>query len=346
MFWNKHKGKLFGMINDKEIYQYTLVNRGGLKANIINYGATITHLYSLDNKGNLGDIILGFDDLDGYLQKGNPFMNAIIGRVANRINQAKYISAGETINVSPNFGKHQLHGGFEGFDKKIWDVTDLEENSLTLEYTSEDGEEGFIGEVVCQVKYLLDDNNQLHIIYKATPTVTTPIILTNHAYFNLSSGEEHDVLNHHLQINSDEILDTDTDSIPTGGLIDVADTPFDLRKSASLREKFKSIDGYDHFWILGPKLNEPKLVATLSHEKSGRYIDLLTTEPGMQVYTSNGWDGNLQKTKGNNKYLSYAGICLETQLYPDSMNHPFFTSPFVEKGSDYHQHTIFHFGIL
>jgi aldose 1-epimerase len=347
MFWNKEsKGLNYGEIHGEEITQYELVNKNGLRAKVITYGATLTNLLCPDKEGNLGDILIGFESLEGYKQATNPYMNSIVGRVANRINNARYISGGETINLNNNNGIHQLHGGKEGFDKKIWEVIDVDKHTITLEYISKDGEEGFPGEVTCKVKYELDDDNKLHIIYNATPTKTTPIILTHHAYFNLSGGNEQDILNHKLQITAKQILETDVDLLPTGGFIEVKNTPFDLNNSVRLKSVFEHIEGYDHFWVFEEKGTKPTRVARLLHEESGRYLDTYTTEPGMQVYTANGWDGKLNDTKAGVKYNSYAGICLETQMLPDSMNHPHFPSPFIEKGEAYYQHTVYEMGVL
>jgi aldose 1-epimerase len=347
MFWNKNlEGRSYGEIEGKEVVQYQLKNKNGLSASIITYGAILTNLLCPDKDGNLSDILIGFESLEGYKQVTNPYMNSIVGRVANRINNARYVSGGETIDLNKNNGKHQLHGGIEGFDKKIWDVVDVSHHSISLQYVSMDGEEGFPGEVTCKVKYELDDDNRLHIIYNATPTRTTPIILTHHAYFNLSGGGEADILNHEIQISAKQILETDRDLLPTGGFIEVKNSPFDLNKSTLLSSVFEKIEGYDHFWVFVAKEAKPTKVARLSHEKSGRYLDTYTTEPGMQVYTANGWDGKLIDTKGGRPYQSYAGICLETQMLPDSMNHPHFPSPFIEGGEGYYQHTVYEMGVL
>jgi aldose 1-epimerase len=347
MFWNNDKGENYGFINDKEIKQYSISNKIGVKANVITYGAIISNLYAPDKLGISEDILLGYESIEGYTQPKNPYMNCIVGRVANRINNAEYIDGGETINVSKNYtDQHQLHGGFEGFDKKIWDVIDIEDDSITLKLISEDGEEGFPGQVECSIQYKIDDENGLHLIYKATSTKNTPLILTNHVYFNLSGGKEADILNHELSIAADEILETNHDSIPTGGFINVENTSYDLRSPQLLKTIFENREGYDHFWLLGDKKKKPALMSRLSHESSGRYIDTYTTEPGVQIYTSNGWDGLLQHTKGGVSYKSYSGICLETQMYPDSMNHPHFPSPFIGPENDFYQHTIYKLGVL
>ncbi len=305
------------------------------------YGASITRLCCLDKNGTLDDIILGFENLEGYLQTDNPYMNCIVGRVANRIANAQYKHNGETIKINSHNADYVLHGGINGFNKKIWTVLSHDECSISLSYKSVDGEEGFPGNLDVEVKYSLTDEDELHIVYTAMTDKACPVNLTSHCYFNLGGGSEEDVLDHELLVVSDKLTTVDENSIPTGDFTAVLDTPYDLNTKKLIANQFKNIAGYDENWVVGDKTDIPKFCACLSHSKSGRALEVYTTEPGIQVYTSNSFDGNLQNTKGGKIYKKHAGICLETQLFPDSPNHPHFPNSILEVGKQYRQHTIY-----
>jgi aldose 1-epimerase len=341
LIMKSNKTNLLGKIDGVEIIEYTMVNNKSTTVKIMNYGATVTKLCCIDKNDKLADIILGFDNLDGYLQKDNPYMNCIVGRFANRINKAQYKHEGQTIQLASTNKDYVLHGGINGFDKKIWELVYQTDNCLIFAYTSIDGEEGYPGTLYVEVKYTLSDDDELHIEYTATTDKATVVNLTNHCYFNLSGGEESNVLNHELRVKAASITEVDKNSIPTGKFIEVEGTIFDLNEKKLIGEQFKNIDGYDHNWVVGEKVERPRFIASLHHELSGRVLEVYTTEPGVQVYSSNSFDGKLSHTKENKSYGKFAGICLETQLFPDSPNHLHFPTAFLLPDEEYRQHTIY-----
>jgi aldose 1-epimerase len=330
-----------GKINGKEIAEYTIKNKHGIEVSIMEYGATITKLVCPDKEGKIGDIVLGFSSLEGYLHKDNPYMNCIIGRFANRISNSKFSVENTEFFINSTVENYALHGGINGFDKKIWEVVHHNTDTIILSYTSVDGEEGFPGTLVVEVKYMISEYDELHIEYTATIDKACPINLTSHCYFNLSAGKESNVLSHDLRVIGDTITELNDSSIPTGVFSIVDQTIFDLNDKKNLGHQFESIDGYDHNWVLGEKSDRPKFVATLYHALSGRLLEVYTTEPGLQIYTSNGFDGSLTNTKNDVTYDKFAGICLETQLFPDSPNHPHFPNAVLYPDDVYKHHTIY-----
>lgn len=332
---------LLGHLNGREIYEYTIKNKHGIEASIMNYGAAITKLLCPDNKESIGDILLGFSTLDGYLQKNNPYMNCIVGRYANRIANAKFTIDGIDFKINSSTDYYSLHGGIKGFDKKIWKVVHQSVDTIIMHYISEDGEEGFPGTLAVEVKYMLSDYNELHMEYIATIDKACTVNLTNHCYFNLSAGKAANILHHDLRVIGQSITELDAHSLPTGAITPVINTIFDLNERKNLGRQFELIDGYDHNWVLGDKTERPKFVATLYHDLSGRLLEVYTTEPGIQVYTSNGFDGTLKHTKGNTVYNKFAGICLETQMFPDSPNHTHFPNTILMPDEEYRHHTIY-----
>lgn len=337
---------LLGLLDDKEIMEYNIKNKHGICVHIMNYGATVTKLMCPDNKGVMGDIVLGFDEFDGYLQRDNPFMNCIVGRYANRIAKSQFSLDGVNYTINSNSPHYSLHGGITGFDKKIWNVVYQSEDTLILNYYSKDGEEGFPGNMEVEVKYMISEFNELHMEYTATIDTACPVNLTNHCYFNLSAGSDKDILNHDLRVIADYITALDENSIPTGQLMAVKDTVYDLNERKNIGNQFKQIDGYDHNWVVGTKSERPKFVASLFHNASGRVLEVFTTEPGIQVYTANGFDGSLKNTKANQSYEKYGAICLETQMYPDSPNHDNFPNTILYPDEEYKQHTIYKMKVI
>lgn len=332
----------------EEVKLFTLRNAHGMEARITNWGGYIVALKVADKKGRFDDVVLGFDSLDGYLAK-NPFFGCITGRYANRIGGAKFQIDGAEYQVTPNSGKHQLHGGKEGFDKKLWAATPIQTGNdigVKLTYTSADGEEGFPGTLQCTVTYRLSPDNGLQIDYKATTDKPTVLNLTNHAYFNLAGEGSGDILGHELTIPTDQITATDDDLIPTGEIVSIKGTPLDFTTPHTIGERigadFKPLIqgiGYDHNYVLSG--SGMKLAAIVKEPKSGRVMTVRTTEPGVQLYTGNHLNG--VNGKGGHIYAKRNGLCLETQHYPDSPNHPNFPSVILRPGETFESTTIYQF---
>jgi aldose 1-epimerase len=328
--------KPYGKIEEQEIFEHTIGNGSGLEVSIINYGATITSIITPDRDGIPGDVILGFDSLEGYLQAKNPFMNAIIGRYANRIANAKFSLNGVAYKLEANERSSCLHGGTKAFDKQIWSFENANKSSVTLKLTSPDGDGGFPGELSVEVIYSVDKDNILHIDYKATTTKATPVSLTSHCYFNLSGGYDDTILGHTLQVNSQSITAVDELSVPTGEFTSVEGTGFNLRIAKLLK---LCSEGFDHNWVLDGQAPQ----ATLYHIASGRCMEMYTTEPGVQVYTSKFLDGSLKYTKKGRIYNKAAAICLEAQHYADSPNKENFPTTILNPGEVYTQKTSYKF---
>jgi aldose 1-epimerase len=333
----------FGTTDGKEVIQYTLTNGNGVTVKILNYGGTVTHIITPDKNGTPGDVVLGFDSLSGYLQKGNPYFGSLIGRYGNRIANAKFTLDGKTYTLAPNNDGNSLHGGIKGFDKVVWTATPLGDSSLKLTYDSKDGEEGYPGNLHTEVIYTLTGNNELKLDYTATTDKATPLNLTNHAYFNLSAGTDSTILDHELMLKADKYTAVNAKLIPTGKLPDVKGTPMDFTTSKKIGADIGKVPGgYDHNWVLR-KGEGLELIGALYHPGSGRYMEVFTTEPGIQFYTGNFLDGTLTGGKGGKVYVKNAGLCLETQHFPDSPNQPSFPSTILKPGETYKQTTIYKF---
>ena len=344
---NNVEEAFFGNMPDGDsVMLYTLKNENNIVIKITNYGGIITEIYTPDKDGKSGNIALGFDNLDQYLA-GHPNFGALIGRYGNRIGKAQFTLDGETYQLAANNGNNSLHGGVMGFDDVLWDaevVSSDERLALKLSYTSADGEEGFPGTLTVLVTYeLLAD--QLVITYEAETDKATPVNLTNHTYFNLAG--EGTILDHLLYINASRYTPVDDELIPTGEIANVEGTPFDFRKPFVVGERIDEIDesagGYDHNYVLDGSSEEKVLAAKLLDPKSGRSLEVITSEPGIQFYTGNFLDGSL--SSGNITYEKNSGLCLETQHYPDSPNQPDFPSTILHPGDKYVTQTIFKFGV-
>jgi len=409
--------KPFGKTADgTAVDQFTLTNKHGMVVTIITYGGIVTGIHVPDRDGKMSDVVLGHDTLEGYLA-GHPYFGALIGRVANRIAKGKFTLDGKEYTLAINNGPNSLHGGKEGFDKKVWqflsEVSGPNYVGIKLRYVSKEGEEGYPGTLTTQVTYSLTDDNALEIVYAATTDKPTPLNLTNHSYFNLTGARE-DILGHELSLNCDKFTPTDDTLIPTGEIKDVAGTPLDFTKLTAIGARIKELyagpgKGYDHNLILragpvagtagktnpaGPgrgaqmtmaeklaqmrlQLNElgtrigkdhpdykaveqqiialedrlkqsgvteVKLCARIREPKSGRTMEMTTTEPGVQFYSGNFLDGK-DKGKGGIIYQKHWGFCLEAQHFPDSVNHPNFPTTILKPGETYRQTTIYRFGV-
>jgi aldose 1-epimerase len=325
---------------------YTLTNASGAAAAVTNYGGRIVSLKVPDRNGAMGDVVAGFDTLDGYLGP-NPYFGAIVGRYANRIGHAQFKLNGVVYALAKNNGDNALHGGLRGFDKVVWAAREMPDGGLELTYLSKDGDEGYPGNCKVTVRYHLTDANELKIDYSATTDKDTVVNLSNHSYFNLKGSG--DILGHVLTLNADRFTPVDAGLIPTGELRSVAGTPFDFRKATAIGarigqndEQLKVGKGYDLNWVLNKKGDELSLAARVEEPSSGRVMEVWTTQPGVQFYTSNNLDGTL-KGKGGQVYSPRSMLCLETQHFPDSPNKPGFPSTVLKPGMEFKSTTIYRF---
>jgi aldose 1-epimerase len=347
------KKQSFGKTSDgRPADLYTLTNQKGMEVAITNFGGIVVSLKVPDRTGKFDDVVLGYDSLDGYLTN-KAFFGAVIGRYGNRIAHGKFTLNGQTYTLPKNDGDNTLHSGPEGFNKKLWtakDVSSAKGQALELTYLSPDGEEGFPGNLNAKVVYTLNDQNELTIAYSATTDKETVVNLTNHSYFNLAGQGMGDILSHELMIKGDHITAVDETLIPTGELRPVKGTPFDFTHATAIGARINQDDpqlklgkGYDHNWVLNDHgSRSPVLVAEAYEAKSGRVLQVLSTEPGVQFYSGNFLDGTIQG-KGGKVYNYRYGFCLETQHFPDSPNHPKFPSTTLKPGQTYSTTTVFKF---
>lgn len=337
--------KPFGEIDGEAVDSYTLRNDAGMEMTFMTFGGAITKILTPDKNGVLENVVLGFDTLEQYVQHVH-YYGALIGRVAGRIGQAGYSSQGKKVELTPNDSGNHLHGGKIGFNRVIWAVEEVsvekEEVSVRLSYLSRDGEEGYPGNVKVDVTYTLTNGNELLIQYEAEPDGDTPINMTSHSYFNLSGAYKEDILSHRLEMEADRILELSGDKVPTGKLIPTEGTGFDFSEGQTIVEGMKSgpKEGYDHAFVLNKK-NDP---IVLSHEESGRAMTVETDQEAVVLYTGNHLSGDL--LTGGVKGREHLGLCLETQGYPDAVNHPHFPSVMVKKGEVYKASTTYSFHVL
>ncbi len=335
----------FGSMPDGDsVYLYTLKSVSGTTVKITNFGGIITEIHTADTNGKMGNIVLGFDNLEQYLA-GHPNFGALIGRYGNRIAKGSFELDGETYSLAINNGENTLHGGIVGFDDVLWDASIVEtENGegLELKYVSVDMEEGYPGNLDVTVLYELIDN-QLEINYWATTDKATPVNLTNHSYFNLAG--EGTILDHILTMKASHYTPVDEGLIPTGEIAPVEGTPFDFRTPKAIGQDYEAtIIGYDHNLVLDRENETLISVVLLEDPKTGRTLETLTTEPGVQFYSGNFLDGTI--TSGDITYEKNAGLCLETQHYPDSPNQPDFPGTILRPGEKYWTKTVYKFGIM
>ena len=329
---------------------YTLTNQNGVEARITNYGGIVVGLKTPDRTGASADIVLGFDSVEGYQANPGPFFGALIGRYANRIGHARFSLNGVDYKIDKNDGENTLHGGARGFDKRVWTARELPGGGLELAYLSKDGEEGFPGNLQATVTYHLTDANELRIDYAATTDKPTVVNLTNHSYFNLKGAGSGDILGHLLTLHADRFTPVDAGLIPTGELRAVAGAPFDFRKPEAIGSRIEQNDeqlrlghGYDHNWVLNRGADAGLfLAARVEEPSSGRVLEVLTRQPGIQFYTGNFLDGTIHG-KGGAVYGRRSGFCLETQHFPDSPNKPRFPSTELKPGQTFASTTVFRF---
>lgn len=337
----------FGTMDDGTVIEaYTLKNASGAMAKVITYGATLTELWVPDRSGKLGDAVLGFDNLKGYLGP-HPYFGATVGRYANRIAKGHFTLDGKEYSLAINNGPNSLHGGNIGFRRRVWKAETLHEPhaaAVRLTYLSKDGEENYPGNLSVAVTYTLTDSNELKIGYSAKTDKATVVNLTNHSYFNLADPGG-DILGHVLYLSADRFTPVDSTLIPTGEIRSVQGTPLDFTKPTPIGAhiaEIKDIGGYDHNFVISGEPGKLRLAARVSEPASGRQMEVWTTEPGVQFYSSIGLDGTIVG-KGGVAYRKYGALCLETQHFPDSPNHPDFPSTVLRPGQTFHSETIYKF---
>ncbi len=330
-----------------ELKNHILKNKNNMEVHVTNFGGIITKILTQDKDGKFSDVVLGFDRAEDYQNNPqHPYFGALIGRYGNRIAKGRFSLDGKDYQLAVNNGANHLHGGLVGFDKVFWE-TEQEGNKLTLSYLSLDGEEGYPGNLRVKVTYELSDQDELKIHYLSETDQATPINLTNHTYFNLSGDAGTTIFDHEIMIHADEVTEVDKDLTPTGKLKKVNWTEMDFNEPKLIGKDIAKVTeggGYDHNYVLRGKMSEMKIAATLFHPKSGRFMEVWTTEPGLQFYSGNFLDGKLTG-KNNDAYVKNAGLCLETQHFPDSPNHPNFPSTILRPGNKYRSTTVYRFSV-
>lgn len=338
----------WGTAGGAAVRLFELENKNGIRLKCSDYGCTIVELWTPDRDGRFGDIVLGLDKLASYLGE-HPHIGCVVGRVANRIASGRFVLDGREYFLSCNEGRNHLHGGVKGFGRRLWQAIpgQSEEPYVYFKYVSPDGEEGYPGKLEVEVIYRLGSDDSLSIEYRAVCDRPTIVNLTNHTYFNLAC--EGTVLDHVLQVNADFYTPTDEEFLPTGEVLKLAGTPYDFRRPRRISEQIHKTPpekrGYDVNFVLNRFDGEPTFAARVIHEASGRVLEVYSTQPGMQLYTANFFDGSIVG-KGGRAYEQYAGLCLETQHFPDAVHFPHFPSIVLRPGQVYSHKTIFYFRTL
>ena len=336
----------FGFTGNKEVFLYTLANGAGTTVKITNYGAIITSILVPDKNGKTGDIVLGYDSLAGYVAN-SPYFGAIVGRYANRIAKGLFTLDGKQYKLAVNNGNNSLHGGIRGFDKVVWDAREIKDTSavsLELTYLSKDGEEGYPGNLKVKVTYTLDNANDLTMVIEAETDKPTPVNLANHSYFNLSEADT-DILGHQLTLFASQFTQVNDELIPTGKQPEVKGTPMDFIQPHLIGERIGSVKGgYDHNYVLVKQEGPLALAAKLYDPRSGRQLEISTTQPGVQFYSGNFLDGTIHG-KGGKAYNKHYGLCLETQHFPDSPNQQAFPNTILKPGDKFSETTVYRFSV-
>lgn len=346
-------GEPFGEVEGESVERYILRNANAMEVGILTYGGIVQSIRVPDKDGTVGDVVLGFDNVDDYVEK-SPYFGAIVGRYANRIAKGQFTLDGHTYHLPINNEPNSLHGGDKGFDKRIWTASDASDTSLTLSYTSPDGEEGYPGTLEVHVTYSLDDDNALKIEYAATTDKKTVINLSNHSYFNLAGEGSGTIEHHELQLHASHYTPVDETLIPTGEIAPVAGTPFDFTTAKPIGKDIRDASsdqiliahGFDHNFVLDrPEGDTTTLVkaAMVTEPTTGRTLQVETTQPGVQLYTGNFLDGSFGGI-GKQAYRQGDAFCLETQHFPDSPNHPDFPSTELDPGQEFRSTTVYTFG--
>lgn len=347
----KHDIEPFGKTKDgQEVKRHTLTNVPGLRVKLIDYGATLIAVEMADRSGKVANVTLSFPTLDGYLQR-HPYFGSTVGRYANRIARGKFTLDGKEYTLATNNGPNHLHGGLKGFDAVLWKAEPVKAEGVVgvkFSYTSADGEEGYPGKLSVTTTYTLNDKNELRIEYAATTDKPTVLCLTNHAYWNLAGAGSGDILKHVLAVNADKYVPIDANSIPTGALAPVSGTPFDFTQPHAIGERIGELKkephqtkGYDHCFVLRGQAGKLELAARVTDPGSGRTMEVLTTEPGVQLYCGNFLGGGA----GEGGFKQHEALCLETQHYPDSPNQPAFPTTVLRPGQTFQSTTVHRFSV-
>jgi len=339
-------------IDGKKNNLYVMTNKNGMEVCMTNFGARIVSIYVPDRDGNFADVVLGFDSISGYQNNKTDF-GAFIGRYGNRINQGKFTLDSIEYQLETNNFGHTLHGGPKGFQYCMFDIKQINDQSLEVSYTSLDGEMGFPGTLTCKAVYTLTDDNAIDIKYEATTDKPTIINLTNHSYFNLSGNPENDVMGQFMYINADGYTPVDSTFMTSGEIAPVSGTPMDFTTPTIIGKRInnyaflqlKNGNGYDHNWVLNTKGCDTLVACCVVDTASGRTLEVYTDEPGVQVYTGNFLDGTVKGKKGI-VYKQRTALCMETQHYPDSPNKPNWPSVVLRPGKTYTSHCIYKFGVM
>lgn len=346
-------GEPFGAVEGEPVERHTLTNANGMEVAILTYGGIIQSIRVPDKNGTMADVVLGFDNIDDYVSK-SPYFGAIVGRYANRIAKGEFALDGKTYHLAINNDPNSLHGGNKGFDKRIWTASNASDTSLTLSYTSPDGEEGYPGTLDVSVTYSLNDKNELRLDYIATTDAKTVLNLSNHSYFNLAGEGSGTIEGHQLQLNASHYTPVDETLIPTGEIAPVSGTPFDFTAAKSIGQGIRDgssdqiliAHGFDHNFVLDrPQGDQESLVqaATVTEPTTGRTLEITTTQPGVQFYSGNFLDGSFAGI-GGEAYRQGDAFCLETQHFPDSPNQPDFPSTELSPGEEFRASTVYRFG--
>ena len=344
-----NKNNFHKAVDGKKIDLFVLTNKNGVEVSVINYGCKIVSWLVPDRNGNFIDVVLGKSNIDDYMNDQEPYFGAICGRTANRIANGRFFLDGNEYQLAVNNGPNNLHGGIKGFNSVVWNARQLDDNTLELNYLSEDGEEGFPGNLNVTTVYHLTEDNALEISYEAVTDKATIINLTNHSYFNLSGEGDNYIGDHKLTINSDYFLPTNDVAIPLGKPEEVEDTPFDFRSEHTIGERIEEEftqliygNGYDHNFILNRSENGLELCAKVVSPKTGIVMEIYTTEPGVQLYTGNFLNGSFIGKNGH-KYPKRSAFCLETQHFPDSIHHPDFPTIVLNPEDKFMSKTVYKF---